>query len=153
MARQIRPRRTDWPAGFWQRASSSYADLDLLCRACDGRGCSLGRDDVGEDTTVEDVVCDRCRDSGLMIQARELGSIDAAIASDEAGGAWLDFVGHLGDGLVWPMPWTWSIDRRRFPIKYDVYFSDKDVIASMVNKNVLVGLFSRYASSGLPINW
>src|SRR5947209_896552 len=107
MARLIRPRRIDWPSLFWSRAEGSYADNDLRCRVCDGRGSRLGREVMDEDTTVEDAACPACRSSGLLVPARELpDNVEAIVAADDAGGAWLDWIGYTGNGLLWPLPWT-----------------------------------------------
>jgi hypothetical protein len=149
MAKPIRPRRCpDWPGVFWIRAEGSYADNDLGCHICDGRGCILGQHEVDEDTVVEDAACRSCCGSGLLVPARDLpGDIEAVLAADTAGGAWLDWLGHTGDGLVWPLPWAWTIDRRRFPIRNDVYFSNEDVMAFSVNRNIIVGLFRLHADN------
>ena len=45
----------DWPAVFWERASSSYADNDLVCRDCFGRGSSISREDAWPGATAAEV--------------------------------------------------------------------------------------------------
>ncbi len=147
MARLIRPRRVHWPAAFWRRAETSFADNDLLCQGCMGRGCRLSREAINEDTTPEDVACPACRGSGLLVPAREVpDDVEGMLAAEEAGGCWLDGLGHTGDGLVWPLPWAWRIGRR-FPVRRDVYLSDEDVLAFMQDRNVVVGLFRRTPES------
>src|SRR3954447_4916873 len=110
MARLIRPHRTDWPDAFWERAEGSWLENDLLCRDCRGGGCQGSRDDAKEVVTVEEVACPTCRSSGLLVPARQLpDDAEALWAAEEAGGCWLDWIGHEGDGLVWPLPWCWRI--------------------------------------------
>src|SRR5436190_7896106 len=111
----IRPRPMAWHSLFWRPAESSYADNDLLCRDCQGRGCRRSRHDIDEDTGPEDVACPACRGSGLLVPAREVpDDVEGMLAADEAGGCWLDWIGHEGDGILWPPPWAWRISRRRF---------------------------------------
>ena len=142
MSRIIRPHPCDWPALFWRRATSSYADNDLVCRACLGSGCGVARGSAWEGMTVEDAACPSCRSSGLLVPARELpDDVEAVWAADEAGGCSLAWLGHEGDGLIWPAPWSWAIFRRRFPIRHDVYVSDGNALAFMLNGSVLAGLF------------
>jgi len=141
MSRIIRPRRIDWPTAFWARAESSYADCDLLCRDCFGRGYGVSREDAWERITVEDAACSTCRSSGLLVSARDLPEDPEAIwAADEAGGGWLDWIGHEGGGLLWPPPWSWRISGQRFGILHDVYLGGPNVLAFMFNGSVVVGL-------------
>lgn len=142
MPKVIRPRPCDWPALFWRRASSSYAENDLVCRACTGTGCLVPREDAWPAVTVEEATCPACRSSGLLIPARDLpDDIETVWAAEEAGGGWLAWLGHEGDGLLWPAPWCWVIPRRRFPVRADVYLSDGNVLAFTHNGSAIAGLF------------
>lgn len=141
MTTTIRPRRINWPAAFWARAESSYADCDLLCQHCNGSGCHVSRDDAWEGIAVEDVACPKCRSSGLLVPARDLpDDVEEVWSADEAGGAWLDWLGHEGDGLLWPLGWCWRISKRKFAIKRDVYVGGDKVLAYMVSGSVVAGL-------------
>lgn len=144
----IRPRRVHWPSLFWWRAESCFADNDLLCRTCEGRGCRLSREDINGDTVPADVACPACRGSGLLVPARDVpDDIEGMFGAEEAGGSWLDWIGHEGDGLLWPAPWAWRISGQQFGILNDVYLGGPDLLAFMSNRDVLIGLYELDRSS------
>ena len=138
----IHPRRVPWPLLFWSRAEGSWLETDLVCRSCLGSGCLVSREEAWEGITFEEVACPTCRTSGLLVPARDLPDDAESIwAADEAGARWLDWAGHTGDGLVWPREWAWTISKKRFVIRRDVYVGSPDVLAFMSNRDVLIGLF------------
>ena len=137
MTATIKPVRFDWPSAFWRRAESSYADCDLLCRSCSGSGAALERKDVARLTTIDEVVCGTCRGSGLLVPARHRPDDVAAVMAAADEGAWLDWLGHDGDQLVWPQPWAWTVVN----IRREVYHADDVVLAFTANRRVVAGLF------------
>lgn len=137
----IRPRRVNWPTLFWQRANSSYADNDLVCQDCLGRCYQVSRESAWPGITAKEVACPTCRSSGLLVPARDLpDDPDAIWAADEEGAGWLEWAGHTGDGLFWPLPWAWTISRRRFRILRGVYLGG-EVLAFMSSGSLVVGLY------------
>jgi hypothetical protein len=146
MRSKIHPRPCpDWPSLFWVRAADSCMGNDLACRRCGGRGLAFAVTDDLLALPVEDAVCRFCRGSGLLVPRQHVpNGIAELLGVAEDGLAWVCVSSRE---LSWPLRIAWTIDRRRFPIKYNVYVADEDVIAFMQDGSVIAGLFREAADS------
>jgi len=80
------PRRVHWPSLFWRRAESSYADNDLLCHDCQGRGCRLSREDIR--TPSRGRACPACRGSGPAVRHTKCPTTVAGMLGRMSQGTW-----------------------------------------------------------------
>lgn len=102
MTRSILPRPVrSWPKLFWERAESSYADNDLACRECGGRG--LLTDPYHEGIPVA-YPCDACNGSGLILPREEPATFDALDGPD------LAWTSVRQENIRWPqVPYAWIV--------------------------------------------
>lgn len=97
--RVIRPTPVeDWPTLFWERAESSFADNDLACGRCVGRGLR------GEPPGHR--LCLACLGSGLILPRREPADPDALVGVEIA------WTAVAEEDVRWPeVPYAWLVGR------------------------------------------